>query len=294
MGTRGIQFAVKLLSVITIALIWIMASAPAWAKPTPIRVVSYNIYLGASVQKEREARDAGDERKRLKYSIAHAFMKEGRLRFPDIMGTQELCAYQGGWQLQYFEELLGGDLHEPVYSVHGFEDPTGGGYGNCQRSSAIFSRFPIMDSGVIQLQNLSEARSAVWADLDIDGRLVRVYNAHLESSPKGDGVKGRLIQTKQIIEHLLQWRAHYPDAPVILLGDLNTLGHIIDPFIRESSIKLVEKYLKPSLPHWTITHRYLIHQIDWIFADRIELLSSNVVHIKLSDHYPIVADYLLP
>jgi endonuclease/exonuclease/phosphatase family metal-dependent hydrolase len=262
----------------------------AWAE-IPLRVVTYNIYLGKALVKEREATS---EKKRNKYSIARVFEKEVSLAGVDVLGVQELCAHQAGWQLEYFERILQRGTQEPVYSTFGLADPVGPGYGNCQRGEAIFSRYPILDSGVIQLPNVKEPRTAIWADLLVGGTLVRVYNLHLENMPKGSWTHGRFLQTQAVVDHYLEWRGHYPAAPVILLGDLNTVGHFIDPFIREKSLKFLARYLEPSHPEFARTHRYVFHQIDWIFASRAQLVRSKIVHVNHSDHYPVMADYLIP
>ena len=44
----------------------------------------------------------------------------------------------------------------------------------------IFSRYPIVDSLTIQFGETNN--SAMWADIDVNGRLIRVFNVHLETT----------------------------------------------------------------------------------------------------------------
>jgi endonuclease/exonuclease/phosphatase family metal-dependent hydrolase len=44
----------------------------------------------------------------------------------------------------------------------------------------IFSKYPIVDKGVIRFGE-SSANRAIWADLNVNGDTVRIYNAHLQS-----------------------------------------------------------------------------------------------------------------
>jgi endonuclease/exonuclease/phosphatase family metal-dependent hydrolase len=185
----------------------------------------------------------------------------------------------------------------PSYSAVALSDPVGKMM--CARVEAIFSRHPIVDSGAIDLPNVRQPRSAVWADIDVpswDGagtERIRVYNAHLENrAAKMSGEKGRLRQTRAILEHLEAWRATHPGTPVILLGDLNSLSRYWDFWHREASITELERHgLKPSLKRHHRTLTLTPHQLDWVFAQGLELQRSQVVHLWLSDHFPVVADF---
>jgi hypothetical protein len=43
------------------------------------------------------------------------------------------------------------------------------------------------------------------------------------------------------LEHLKAWRAAHPDTPVLLLGDLNSLGRYWDFWRREDSVTEIER-----------------------------------------------------
>lgn len=254
-----------------------------------LRVVTYNVHLGEALIGERN----GGSR-----SIERAFATEAALRGVDVLGVQELCSNEGGWQLAYFDRLMresGGASWRAI----ALSDPVGRMM--CGRVEAIYSRFPIVASGAITLPQVNEPRSAVWADLEVpepDGhvRLVRVYNAHLENRALHmPSAEGRLEQVRVILRHLDAWRRTHPDAPVLLLGDLNTLGRLWDFWRPEATLfDIASHHLAPSLRTHAHTLTLLPHQIDWIFSDGLRLEDSKVVHVWLSDHFPVVADYAWP
>lgn len=231
--------------------------------------------------------------------MLQAFRDNATLRDVDILGLQELCSDEDGWQVDYFDKLMR-SFGGPSYSAVALADPVGKTM--CARVEAIFSRHPIVDSGVIELPNVRQPRSAVWADIDVpsaDGagtRRIRVYNAHLENRPENmSWAKGRLRQTRVILAHLNAWRATHPDTPVLLLGDLNSLGRYWDFWRHEDSVTEIERQgLECSLKNYNRTLTLTPHQIDWIFSEGLKLHGSRVVHVWLSDHFPVVADFELP
>ncbi|MCY1022925.1 endonuclease/exonuclease/phosphatase family protein [Pyxidicoccus sp. MSG2] len=257
-----------------------------------LRVISYNVHLGEALIDEREGGSS---------SMSEAFHERKMMWNVDILGLQELCSDGGGWQLDYFDALMR-SFGGPSYSAFALADPVEKTM--CARVEAIFSRHPIVDSGAIELPNVRQPRSAVWADIDVpssDGTgtvRIRVYNAHLENRPEKDHLtweEGRLRQTRVILDHLSEWRATHPDAPVILLGDLNSLSKYWDVWSREASITEIESHgLQPTLKKYNRTLTLTPHQVDWIFFQGLKQRRSQVEHVWLSDHFPVVADFALP
>ncbi|XXF76216.1 endonuclease/exonuclease/phosphatase family protein [Myxococcaceae bacterium GXIMD 01537] len=255
-----------------------------------LRVITYNVHLGEALIDER---DGGSD------SMAQKFQQYGLLRNADILGLQELCSDEDGWQVDYFNEYMR-SLGGPSFSAVALADPVEKTM--CARVEAIFSRHPIVDAGAIELPNVRQPRSAVWADIDVPSMngtgtvRIRVYNAHLENRPENmSWEKGRLLQTQVILEHLEAWRATHPDSPVILLGDLNSLSRYWDFWRKEDSVNEIKRHgLEPSLKKYNRTLTLTPHQVDWIFFDQLKMRRSRVVHIYLSDHFPVVADFDLP
>lgn len=255
-----------------------------------LRVVTYNVHLGESLIGERKGGGG---------SIREKFRDEKYLWAVDILGLQELCSDEDGWQLDYFDELMrswGGQS----YRAFALSDPVGKMM--CGRVEAIFSRHPIVDSGAIELPNVRQPRSAVWADIDVpsaDGKgtvRIRVYNAHLENRPSGmSWEEGRLRQIRVVLEHMEAWRETHPDAPVILLGDLNSLSQYWNFWDREASIDEIQSHgLAPTLQKYSRTLTLTPHQVDWIFFKGLKQRRAQVQHIWLSDHFPVATDFALP
>lgn len=297
LGRRALAGLALLSSLAGFALVQACAShpGPRAARSSPdartLRVVTFNAHLGEALLEERD----GNRR-----SIARTFEAAPALRGADVLALQEVCAGEGGWQLAYFDRMVEGESG-PAKMAIARSDPSEAGL-PCARVEAIVSRYPIVAQGVLQLPELSEPRSAVWADIAIGGAegarpaLVRVYNAHLENRPRSvDWAKGRLLQMNAILVHLEAWRAEHPGAPVLLLGDLNTNGRGWDFWRREELLEELGRHrLRPSLEGRRRTLTLLPHELDWIFFDGLALRTSQVVHVWLSDHFPVAADFNLP
>lgn len=256
-----------------------------------LRVVTFNVHYGEALLDERD----GNRR-----SISRTFLAHPALRGVDILALQEVCAGDGGWQLAYFDQMVDGPAGSSKMAV-ARSDPSDEGL-PCERVEAIVSRYPIVAQGVLQLPQLFEPRSAVWADIAIGDpqgarppTLVRVYNAHLENKPRGDWTQGRLVQMKAILAHVEAWRSEHPGSPVILLGDFNTNGHGWDYWRREPLLEALDRHhFRASLEERRRTLTLLPHALDWIYFDGLHLRGSKVVHVWLSDHFPVVADFELP
>ncbi len=284
-----------LLAGLALAAACATAPAPRAVRASPsertLRVVTFNVHLGEALLDERDTN---------RRSIARTFEAEPALRGADILALQEVCAGDGGWQLAYFDRMVAA-APGPAKMAVARSDPSPAGL-PCARVEAIVSRFPIVAQGALQLPQVFEPRSAVWADIAIGGgrgatpTLLRVYNAHLENRPQGvSWTQGRLVQMKVILAHLAAWRAEHPGAPVLLLGDLNTNGHGWDFWRREELLGEIERHgLCASLQERRRTLTLLPHELDWILFDRLKLRGSSVVHVWRSDHFPVAADFDLP
>lgn len=272
------------------ALMAITASSSD-ASAARLRVVTFNIHLGEALIEERD----GGHR-----SLARAFREEADLTGVDVLALQELCAGEGGWQLRYFQRLF--RERGAVYTALAYADPSHASPDPnigppCDRAEVILSRFPIVASGTIELPAVREPRSAVWADLELPGRvLLRVYNPHLENRVvRGSSEEGRLRQMEHLLAHLDAWRAEHPDAPVLVLGDFNSTAHPWNPFYREKALRALEgRGMMASMTEHSRTLTWLPYQIDWVYSAGLRLQNSHVVDVWLSDHFPVVADFERP
>ena len=174
---------------------------------------------------------------------------------------------------------------------------------------AIFSKFPIVNSGNIVFPNSNN--NAIFADVKKGKDTIRVYNIHLQSikiSPDvidiNDGKKEIDQQkSKQIFKRIsaafsaqqLQAElimAHKKNCiyPILICGDMNNSafsyvyrsirGDLLDTF-EEAGSGFGQTY----------NFKYYPARIDYIFADKkIKIKSfTNFSNFKNSDHFPIMS-----
>jgi endonuclease/exonuclease/phosphatase family metal-dependent hydrolase len=183
--------------------------------------------------------------------------------------------------------------------------------GNTGYGLAIFSKHPIIDGGAIRFER--SRNLAIYSDIDVQGTVIRVFNAHLESIGFQDddlnvldsldfimseSQKQGLINISTKLTRAFNMRSsqaealalHISNSPylVIVCGDFNDTpisyvyrtmrGPLKDAF-RESGFGFGGTY-SGRLPSF---------RIDYIFHAR-EFNSYNFENfpIKYSDHYPIM------
>ena len=184
-------------------------------------------------------------------------------------------------------------------------------------SSIIFSRFPIVDSGLIRYPRPSLPEALIHADIKIGADTIRVYTTHLQSLQfgKNDYERLRKIKTGEdslvsnsrnllskikkgftsrslqadLINEVIDISPH----PVIICADLNDIpnsytyatvrGSMQDAFLKKGfGIGRTFSALSPTL------------RIDYIFADQNFRINQFTRILKrYSDHYMIMSDLTL-
>ncbi len=137
-----------------------------------------------------------------------------------------------------------------------------------------------LPSSIPLMQRRLGSRMALVSELDFGGRLLVVYNAHLESRSYGR------IQAEQIEEMLADLKRYPPETNVILGGDLNT------KYLPSIFLKKLENAGFQSATGAKIERTHtLVMALDWIFAKGNVALSAGMVRrdFKGSDHYPLFA-----
>lgn len=135
-------------------------------------------------------------------------------------------------------------------------------------------------SSIPLLQRRLGSRIALVTDLQFAGRLLVVYNVHLESRSMGH------LQTGQLNEILSDLNKYPVGTPVIIGGDLNTkyfpsiyLHKLEKSGFHSATGERVER-----------THQIMM-TLDWIFARGVRIEEGQVRRdLKGSDHYPIYAE----
>jgi endonuclease/exonuclease/phosphatase family metal-dependent hydrolase len=146
-----------------------------------------------------------------------------------------------------------------------------------QHQSGWWKPRPFLMSNVPLMQRREGGRVALVAELDNGGKLLVVYNLHLES--KGSE-QLRLEQLEEVIEDAKRYSA---ETPIIIAGDFNTFiprSRLI-PRLHEAGFRDVLGDRRPR------TH-VLLGELDWVFVrGSIECEQAQVLHVRGSDHYPI-------
>jgi endonuclease/exonuclease/phosphatase family metal-dependent hydrolase len=186
---------------------------------------------------------------------------------------------------------------------------------------ALFSRFPILDTFHLKYpgpENMRAAESLIACDLDVHGQTIRIFTTHLQSVlfRQKDYRDLQIIKNAQdsmidasrsIINKLKRgytFRGYQADLvreyldesphPEIICGDFNDVpnsytyfrikGDRQDVFIRKGSgVGRTFSHISPTL------------RIDYILADKaFKVQQYKRFPLPYSDHYPVVADVLLP
>jgi len=173
---------------------------------------------------------------------------------------------------------------------------------------AIFSKFPIVDSGNIEFPNSNN--NAVYADIKKGKDTIRVYNIHLQSikiTPDVDEINqdlneinqqkstqifhriSRAFKAQQVQAALIKNHKKQCHFPILICGDMNN-----------SAFSFVYRNIKGTLNDTfeeagegfgtTYNFKYYPARIDYIFSDKnIKVKSfSTFPEFKNSDHFPIM------
>ncbi|MDO8540324.1 MAG: endonuclease/exonuclease/phosphatase family protein [Opitutaceae bacterium] len=160
---------------------------------------------------------------------------------------------------------------------------------------ALLSRWPIE---VVKRARLphdptswwQEPRSAMWARVDVNGRVVNVITTHL-----GLGRRERVLQAKELLGP--GWLGDIPaDEPVLLCGDFNALPGSMPYRLVASRLRDAQAPLNGHRPLGTFSSVQPLVRLDHIFlSPLLERQQVRVVRNALtrvaSDHLPLVADF---
>jgi endonuclease/exonuclease/phosphatase family metal-dependent hydrolase len=150
-----------------------------------------------------------------------------------------------------------------------------------QHQSGFWKPRSWIPSSLPLLQRRLGSRIALATDLDLDGRLLVVYNLHLESRSYGR------IQSEQLDEVLADLKQYPPDTAVIVGGDLNT-KYFPSVFLH----KLERAGFRSATGEHVERTVSIVMALDWIFAKGpVDVLQGAVRRdFKGSDHYPVYAE----
>lgn len=170
---------------------------------------------------------------------------------------------------------------------------------NNKNGLAIYSKFPIINSGSLDLKNTSN--NIIFADILKGKDTIRVYNLHLQSlklktdkenfgqenseklvSILEDGFKKQVNQTTVFLEHEKKWK-----GKKIIAGDFNntSFSWVYTQISKNKKDAFIE-----AGKGFGITFNYWFPlRIDFIITDETaEVQEFSSFSKKYSDHYPIL------
>ena len=179
------------------------------------------------------------------------------------------------------------------------------------RGNIIFSRYPILNEG--ELPFADNNRSSIYVDLNLNGRLCRVYTTHFKSNNISlnamvDRVRNYQEAPDEILLAHLRIREAFRiranqvelitnhlqtvDIPFVFCGDLN------DTPVSYTYHRL-QRGLNDSFRNagkgFGATFRYLwpTIRIDYIlYSDAFSIKSHTTAKVPFSDHYPIITELI--
>lgn len=269
--------------------------------PKTIRVVSWNV--ARFIELKRNNNQGSITRKKMMALLAE--------QQADVLCLQEFYTSDNP---AYYDNIatIRQELGYPYYYLSKDLDGDSTYY-----TSVIFSRYPLVDSGMVRFPRPSQPEVLLQADLQTADGIIRVFTTHLQSQRfdkqdyqrmekireredslfyhfipiVGKVKKGLVIRSQQadMIASLLADSPH----PVVLAADLNDVpnsytyftvrGNLQDAFLEKGSgIGRTYRGLSPTL------------RIDYIFADRrLRVKQFTRVKKDYSDHYMLVTDLVL-
>lgn len=170
-----------------------------------------------------------------------------------------------------------------------------------KNGQAIFTKFPIINSGSIEFPNTSN--NAIYADVIKGSDTIRIYNVHLQSlgiDPTVEKLanedsenlfngisstfKMQQFQTELFLKHkkLCSYK-------MIICGDLNNTAYSYVYKEIKGNLKDAFKDAGNGFGR-TFDFKFFPVRIDFVLVDKdFEVNSFKTYDVKLSDHYPIMA-----
>lgn len=157
-----LSFVLLLISLIHVSKFLRIGNKQSEIKGThSLNVLSFNThYMGAFDRKDQDT---------------SFFINKLREIKPDIMCLQEFANLGGSFEKPMFRQFFKEYNHFKTVNADGLSQSYPTGYGVC-----IISKYPIVKSGYLEQMNQS-ANITVYADVDVEGKIIRVVNTHLKS-----------------------------------------------------------------------------------------------------------------
>lgn len=170
-----------------------------------------------------------------------------------------------------------------------------------QNGQAIFSKFPIINSGSIEFPSTSN--NAIYVDVVKAKDTIRIYNVHLQSLGIDTAVENLANETSENLSRRVSttfkiqqaqtelFLKHKNKCPykMIICGDFNNTAYSY--VYKEVKGDLQDAFVEAGNGFGrTFNFKFFPVRIDFILVDnRFEINSFKTFDVQLSDHYPIMA-----
>lgn len=265
-------------------------------QPNTIRMMTYNVH--------------GFKRYGVRHdtSTKHEIMQLLEEQQPDVIGFQEFYSRPTGRFAMVDSLKLALKTDHYYFEPFTFHKTVG---------MAIFSKYPIVAQGMIQISGLRDENQCLYIDVKKDDKIFRVYSVHLQSinfdpedynyidsvSTKGSAnmhsarhLKYKLVSAfeKRSVQVLkIKADADRCPYPYIISGDFNDTPSSF-------AVNQMAKGLKNAFSEKgcgfgkTYNGDFPNFQIDYIMASQqFDVASYKIIEKKLSDHYPVRSDLVL-
>lgn len=295
-----LSILVLLLGYKSIAVFWAFNNPSAFQykkEPNQVRIASWN------VARFLEWKRNNNEKSRTRLKM----LEQIQIQDPDILCLEEFFHSPDSAFYHNINEIkaMGYPYYYFSYDPDGWLQFIG---------SAIFSKYPIIDSGLVRYFRPSMPEALVHADIKVNNDTIRVYTTHLQSvqfrqrdyeaiTEIKNAEDSLYANSKTVLAKLrkaIQLRSSQADIarqilddspyPTIFCGDLNDTpnsytyftirGEMQDAFLKKGfGIGRTYSSLSPTL------------RIDYIFTDdKFHITQFTRIVKYLSDHFMIMAD----
>jgi endonuclease/exonuclease/phosphatase family metal-dependent hydrolase len=266
--------------------------------PNQVRMMTYNVH---DFKKYGAANDV---------STKHEILDIISHQQPDVIGIEEFFSRKKGQyaMVDSIKKILKTDQCFFVPFLSSANEGIG---------MALFSKYPILNSGIIWLSEHQNLNQCLFADIKKNQQIFRVYAVHLQSirfdpedykylsdvSKKGktDGPSTRRIGGKlkraflKRAEQVVLIKQHMATCPYpyIVAGDFNDTpsSYAVNQMAKGLKNAFCEK---GSGLGRTYNGNFPNYQIDYIMTSKhFDIRSYGVIRKKLSDHYPVYSDLVL-
>ncbi len=270
-----LSLLVLIIGYFTLGSLYKFSSSDGDSESTDLSVMNYNVRLFNLYQWIPEK---GIESKMVDFI---------KTKSPDVLSIQEYHPHKN-IDLSFFK--------------YKFEKLSGN---KVKYGQAIFSQYPIINSGSVEFPNTSN--NAIFVDIVKNQDTLRVYNVHLQSlhidanveklkQEDSDRLLKRVEQTFKMQQNQAElFIKHKEESPfkMIICGDFNN-----------TAFSYVYKEIKGNLEDAfkiagngfgrTYDFKFFPVRIDFIFANKeFEITEFKTFDNKYSDHYPVFASFKL-